>query len=560
MSRWILAVALIAALGIAGAAVLPLAGGAPAGEERDRETPEQRLSWTAEQILLVSLAVLLVAIGTLVQENVRRRRAQRELRRREAGLRAILETAADAIITIDERGIIQSFNPAAERLFGYPATEMMGQNVSQLMPPPFSEEHNSYIARYLTTGIRKVIGIGRQVQGRRKDGAVFPIDLSVSEVDLPGQRLFTAIARDVSDRLAAAEALRRANEELSIEVRESEQRTREISLLGQMGALLQAALTEEEAHAIVADFARRLLPGDSGALGVAQSAKNTVELVATWGGSPVGERLFAPDECWALRGGRIHKVDDPAAGTVCAHLRGIPPVGYVCVPLMAQGDALGIFHLQWAAPADSGGSPARRALASRLDLVTAMAEQSAMAIGSLRLKETLRGQAIRDPLTGLYNRRYLEEALERELRRAQRQKVPVGVLMLDLDRFKTFNDAHGHAAGDALLRAFSTFLQSSVRLEDIACRYGGEEFALILPNAPFEHATVRAEQIRHGAQQIRVEFHGKTLSTVTVSVGVAAMPNHGDTPDRLLRAADAALYAAKADGRNCVRSATGAVP
>jgi diguanylate cyclase (GGDEF)-like protein/PAS domain S-box-containing protein len=507
---------------------------------------------TIESLLTATLVILLGVLAALIRENIHRRRAQWRLEEREAGLRAVLETAADAILTIDERGVVQSLNPAAERLFGYSAAEMIGRNVSRLMPSPFDREHDAYIARYMATGTRRVIGIGRQVQGRRKDGAVFPLDLSVSEVHVQGRRLFTGIARDVSERLAAAEALRRANADLSGKVRELEQRSREISLLGQMGALFQAAQTAEEAHAIIADFARRLFPGDSGALGVAENARNTVELVATWGGASVGERVFAPDECWALRGGRAHAVEDPAGGMVCAHLRGVPPARYICTPLMAQGDALGILHLQCGAPA---ADPACGSLACRSDLVAAMAEQVALAISGLRLKETLRGQAIRDPLTGLYNRRFLEEALEREIRRATRRNAPVGVLMLDLDRFKSFNDAHGHAAGDALLRAFSAFLQSSVRLEDIACRYGGEEFSLILPNATLEQALMRAEQIREGARQIQVEFHGQTLTGVTVSVGVAALPNHGDTPDRLLRAADAALYAAKADGRNCVRPA-----
>ncbi len=509
------------------------------------------LARDTERILVgggaLSLTLLVAVFVALLREISARRRAQAILEDREAGMRAIVDNAIEAIITVDERGIIQSFNPAAERIFDYRAQEIVGRNCTILMPLPYQAEHDRYIARYLATGEKRVIGIGREVVGMRRDGSTFSLELSVSETWRQGRRLFTGIARDITERKQVAEDLRKANEDLAAKVGELEIRTHEIGLFGQMGDLLQSALSAGEAHAIIADFARQLFPGTRGALCVADTGRRLVEVVSTWGGEDVGERVFGPDDCWALRNGRPHWVEGAVAGGVCEHVGRSPLAAYACLPMSAQGEILGTLHLRCAEPGAID--------AAHRKLAAAFAEQVALALANIRLKETLRRQAVRDPLTGLYNRRYLEEALERDLRRAVRKGAPVGILMLDLDHFKDFNDNHGHAAGDALLRAFAAYLLESVRVEDIACRYGGEEFALILADATLDRSVLRAEQIREGTAAVSVDVGGRRLEGVTVSIGVAALPNHGTTSEDLLRAADAALYTAKAEGRNCVRAA-----
>jgi diguanylate cyclase (GGDEF)-like protein len=189
---------------------------------------------------------------------------------------------------------------------------------------------------------------------------------------------------------------------------------------------------------------------------------------------------------------------------------------------------------------------------SKQRLAAAVAEQIAMALANLNLRETLRHQSIRDSLTGLFNRRYMEETLERELHRGKRKGAPVGIIMLDLDHFKMFNDTFGHLAGDALLRAVGEFLQARVRGEDIVCRHGGEEFAVILPEASLESTRQRAEHLRDGVKILEVQHRGQSLGTITLSAGVAAFPDHGATAEVVLREADAALYRAKADGRDRV--------
>jgi diguanylate cyclase (GGDEF)-like protein len=170
----------------------------------------------------------------------------------------------------------------------------------------------------------------------------------------------------------------------------------------------------------------------------------------------------------------------------------------------------------------------------------------------IEAREELRVLSVRDALTGLYNRRYLEASLERELHRAERSQVPLAVIMLDIDHFKRFNDTEGHAAGDALLKGLGDLLQASVRRDDIACRYGGEEFVMILPGMPVELAKGRAEELRQAMHQADFQHEGRNLGTVTVSLGVAVFPEHGIAIGPLLQAADKALYLAKSQGRDCV--------
>ena len=190
--------------------------------------------------------------------------------------------------------------------------------------------------------------------------------------------------------------------------------------------------------------------------------------------------------------------------------------------------------------------------ATKLRLIEAVADRIALAMANLKLQEAMRQQSVRDPLTGLFNRRYMEESLERELRRAARSNRTLGILMLDLDFFKHFNDNYGHDAGDAMLREFSALLGATFRGGDIACRYGGEEFALILPEASLEATSQRGEVLREKTKRLNVQHRGLSLGTVTLSVGVAAFPQHGSNSEALLRAADEALYAAKQSGRDRV--------
>jgi len=217
----------------------------------------------------------------------------------------------------------------------------------------------------------------------------------------------------------------------------------------------------------------------------------------------------------------------------------------LCVPILAQGEALGILHIQ-ATDQNPNLSEAE------MSFKTTFAAQVGLSVANIRLREALRAQSIKDPFTGLYNRRYLQEVLDREIRRSIRSEQALGILMLDLDLFKNFNDTYGHDAGDAVLRETGSFLMRSIRAEDFVCRYGGEEFVVVLPTADVRAAEARAQRIGEKLHDLVIMHNGQSLGLITASIGVAALPNHGTNERDLLQAADAALYRAKREGRDRV--------
>lgn len=329
--------------------------------------------------------------------------------------------------------------------------------------------------------------------------------------------------------------------------------TRESSLLSELAELLQSCLSATEAHKLIVEQAKVLFPGSSGAVCVTASSRDLVESVAVWGEPAFQERFFPPGDCWALRRGRMHQLSQDNPVLRCAHIGPATPKYAVCVPMMAHGEGLGMLYLDSGkAETVEGFSFAKGFGDSQLRLARMFAENIALALANLNLREVLRAQSIRDSLTGLFNRRYMEESLERELRRAVRKQGYVGVMMVDVDHFKRFNDSFGHDAGDALLRELAKIFKSHFRGEDIVCRYGGEEFTIIMPDANLESTFERGEQLRKAASNAVAEYRGRPLDRVTLSIGVAAHPDKGSTVDSLLRAADSALYRAKEQGRDQV--------
>jgi len=327
--------------------------------------------------------------------------------------------------------------------------------------------------------------------------------------------------------------------------------------LRKLSSYLKASLTPAEAHAAVECFGPQLFQGTTGKLYLIHPPGDYLEHVATWGEASPNEATFPFRDCWALRRAQPHWVRDARAEPLCGHVTSVSKsvLPYLCVPLIAQGKMLGLLHVQRlkieSRPSENAGS-----IESGLDLAATVAEEVALALANLSLRETLQEQSIRDPLTGLHNRRFLEDSLIRELARAKRKTQPLSIILLDIDHFKRINDTFGHGAGDMVLRRLGLVLQAYVRESDIACRVGGEEFSLLLPEGPLQIAVQRAEDIRKAVHDMALKHEDQDLGTVTVSLGVATFPDHGTTADALIRAADQVLYDAKHKGRNRVVSAS----
>jgi diguanylate cyclase (GGDEF)-like protein len=342
--------------------------------------------------------------------------------------------------------------------------------------------------------------------------------------------------------------LEETHEKLNVALRQAEQRAREAVRLTELMDVLQSCQTVEEAYGVTGNSLPHILSAPSGALCITSPSRDLVEAVATWGQSFASDKTFVPESCWALRRGRIHVVDDPASPLRCSHVKKSSAASYICVPLAAQGETLGILYLECASETPKDCSE----IADLGRQAVAAGERISLALANLKLRDTLRSQSIRDPLTGLFNRRYMEESLEREIRRAVRNKENVALLMIDIDHFKRFNDTFGHQAGDTLLRELGNFLSQRTRGQDVACRFGGEEFALILTGAPLEAARKRAEILCEEVRQLSALHAGQVLGKISLSVGVSAYPGHGDNAEELVRSADQALYRAKNEGRDRV--------
>ena len=319
--------------------------------------------------------------------------------------------------------------------------------------------------------------------------------------------------------------------------RETEVHLRQQMLMrDRMSELLQAAGDLQEAYRIIERGLGRILPGTRGELFTLEQ-ENVLKRVACWGDPTRDAEVFSAQDCWALRRGQVHFVDSRGEGARCAHL-GEDVTSSVCFPLVAQSETLGVLQLE----------------AENRDeiFVQSLARIIALSLGNIRAHLELKDQSIRDALTGLFNRRYLVEQLELEVSRAQRDGQLLGLMIADIDHFKRFNDTWGHEAGDEVLRQVGAYLTANARQGDIVCRWGGEEFVLVLTGAPLSAVERRAEELREGLRQLRPRNAGQSLGQITASFGVACWPLHGDAWRHVLEQADFALYEAKKSGRDKV--------
>jgi diguanylate cyclase (GGDEF)-like protein/PAS domain S-box-containing protein len=462
----------------------------------------------------------------------------------------VLDHMSDLVAMLDTEGRRLYNSPSYSTVFG--DKDLTGTDSFREIHPEDRERVRKVFRETVASGV------GQRTQYRflLGDGSIRYIESQGDVIKDAGGKVTRVIvvSRDITESKESDRALEESNRQLLATVRLLERRHRENLVLGKLGDMMQMCKSAEESRGVIAQFVDELFPGTSGNLYLRNFANDLLETVASWGDAgPAGDPVIGKDDCWALRRGQMHVVEDAASKLVCQHLI-VPPRGpCLCAPITGQGEVLGMLHLQLGPEEAHLPRPDRlQRIETQRAWALTVTEQIALALTNLRLRESLSAQAVRDSLTGLYNRRYLEQALEREVLRAARNGRTVGVIMLDLDHFKNFNDTHGHEAGDLLLRVLGDYLVSHVRAEDIACRYGGEEFVVILPEASLEMSRSRAEELWKGTQGLHVNFHGALLRGVTASVGVAAFPAHGKTAAELLRAADAAMYAAKRQGRDRV--------
>ena len=324
-----------------------------------------------------------------------------------------------------------------------------------------------------------------------------------------------------------------------------EQRHQQMVTMYQMIEFLQVCEKIEDISKLLAEFLQKLFPGFSGSIFLKDECDRKFKKVTSFGKKGDNKTSLEFSDCWALLRGETHIAGNDQPGLFCHHLhQEIQPTKTICIPLLTQGKVWGLFYLET--------EFMEKISSYQKHLVHTVAKQISLAFYNLKLREKLRNDSIRDALTGLFNRRYLDESLKQEIIKAKRNRQPLSVIMIDVDHFKRFNDSYGHDVGDMVLRELAKFLQGQVRESDIVCRYGGEEMTLILINTPISVAKKRAENICSGVRELSLKNQDKILPSITISLGVACFPLYGTIGEEIVQRADQALYLAKKAGRNRV--------
>ncbi|MCV0424019.1 MAG: diguanylate cyclase [Roseibium sp.] len=339
-------------------------------------------------------------------------------------------------------------------------------------------------------------------------------------------------------------------EQEQVEKRRQAALTREIRLLSELNEWLQSSSSLEELFNMVSRFMTKLLPRSAGAVYVYSNSRDVLDGACSWNGGNL-EAHIRPTSCWGLRRGRPYVFGDSEVSFACEHVSPGKEDGvYLCLPILAHGETVGLMHLT---PAEDVGE--EEFLKDR-KLAQMAAEQVSLAIANTRMRDELHNQSIRDPLTGLFNRRHFIELLRNNLERARYNGQSVSLVSIDVDHFKKFNDNHGHDAGDMVLRAVGAVMEQVCEGDQVPCRLGGEEFMVLLPAEKTDEAAEVAEKLRDAVAKVVVRYGEKNLPKITVSCGVAGYPDHGRMPLDLMKSADDALYKSKDGGRNLVTVAS----
>lgn len=494
--------------------------------------------------------LLLFVFWFFNREFARHERAERATIEQRRLLQSILDSCSDSVIVADRSGSIILRNPVAARENAMIHADNLDENYAELVGLYKGDGQTLYKTEELALAraLRGESVYGLEMCSRPLDGGQLRWKLAAGGplINAQGEKDGGVVfVRDITDR-------KEADRKLSDALQDAKAHARENMELSELGDLLQSCQTIEEAYKMSENALAHIFGSHPGALCIINPSRDLVEARAVWNNCATTEIAFIPDACWALRRGKPYGENGSGTPVACSHLRGKLIGAYLCVPLIAQGETLGVIYLE-TAPRANGASDGEQVQRDRLRRsAIAVAERVSLALANLRLREMLRNQSIRDPLTGLFNRRYLEESLNRELRRAVRAKRSVSVVMLDLDNFKHFNDTFGHQAGDLLLKEVASLLQVRLRAGDLACRFGGEEFSLVLCEADVEGTLKCVRTICDAVRHLSVDYRGQTLGRITISAGIANYPAHFDTLEDLIHAADKALYIAKSNGRDCV--------
>lgn len=456
--------------------------------------------------------------------------------------RMAAEFSLDALLVTDSENRVLWLNKGFETMTGYTLDEIVGKNPDTVLRGALT---GTDAMDKIRDGLRLRRPSDIEIMYYRRDGTPFWMETRITPIfDGDGRHTnFMSSSRDITAR-RELEATNRA-------AMESEaKRQRERKLLSQVSEWLYSAKSLDELLQVVSRSLETLIPEASGQLFVYSSSREILDLLVSWNGGEDLSHIDA-DDCWSLRRGRAYSYGVKSIEFPCHHVTASDQP-YFCLPIVAHGQTNGLLHLGF--PPEVFGKRTKEQkyefLQHRWHLALVCAEQVSLAIANVQLRQELQEQSVRDPLTNLWNRRWLLETAHRDLKRADRAGKPLTVMSLDVDHFKQFNDQHGHDAGDMILRAMGANMLDFFKTDASACRIGGEEFVVLCPDHDAKEVAYLAEQFRAHISKLDVKYAGYPLPKVTVSIGIASYPTHANDLVELLSCADRAMYKAKTEGRD----------
>jgi len=473
------------------------------------------------------------------------REAMQQSNEQKEKVNAVMDNVPSGIVLLNEAGNILSTNRSMDQLVNLSKETMENTSISDviqnwsMMFDELRRQYHSSMDRKKGWDETSII---------RKDGSLLPVQISLTTIQIHNEIQYIVVIRDISAQIMSEKQLNQVNDMLVHSVTALEEKNTLVLILTQLSSLLQKCLKSEEAYQNIGRYGELLFPGLTGSLYI-KNEDGYMRQVTTWGIGDEPVQKFHHTDCWALRGASIHPASLTEHSAQCNHVKQITgPSSQVdiCMPISASGDMLGLLYLR-----------GNKKQASRIDRAFAdvVREQIGMALFNINLQSQLLAASIRDPLTGLYNRRFMEESFKREISRANRNNLDLSVIMLDIDHFKKINDSLGHNAGDHVLTQLSSILKDSCRSQDVLCRYGGEEFLLIYPDTEISIATTLIERILTSIRELAITYEKKSIH-ITASAGVASYRSNGGNAELLIEMADKALYEAKENGRDQLKTYT----
>ncbi|MHC5766320.1 sensor domain-containing diguanylate cyclase [Nostoc sp.] len=493
----------------------------------------------------ISLSALLYLMPTayqVVKAIAKSQEDTHELQRSQQMQQLFLDNGPFGAYIKDEQSRMLYYNQELQSKFSVDPQEWLGKTDSEFLPDPEEGrqimENDQVVLKTL-----RPLKLIEEVKLSDNDQPCYWLSFKFPFNDYAtGAYRIGGISIDITESIEAQRSLTDLNQQLEEKTLELEVKKRELISLSDMADTLYSCESEDEVYQVVALTCSKLFPNMSGSIYIIANSKNYVQINSIWGGERSSKEIFSLSDCWALRRGKLNLLSPRNSGLICSHL--IEPVSgaHLCLPLFGQGELVGILHiyaLEEISPEDQ-------------QTTEIIARTLGIALNNLSIKKRLTHDSLRDGMTQLFNQSYMQTITEQRLAEAERSGQPLSIIFLDIDNFKSYNSRYGHVTANIVLQGLAKLLLKSIRSFDIACRWGGEEFVIVMPNMTLETLRKRVEQLRLDVEQMQLRDGDQILQSITASFGIA-VSEPGITVKDFLNRANQAMLEAKRTGKNRVR-------